>query len=84
MPHHTIQHHTTLHHTTHTRNNRPPHSAIKLSLQGVLTLPNGDYFDGTFDGKWGDGISMTGKFYKCFNQHPRGLQIEEIELSQQK
>jgi len=41
-----------------------------LSGKGVLTLPNGDFIDGTFYGKWGDqmGIKVNGIFSKYLNQ----------------
>ncbi|XP_020613011.1 alsin-like [Orbicella faveolata] len=35
-----------------------------LSGKGVLTMPNGDYIDGTFTGQWGNGIRINGTFHK--------------------
>ncbi|EDV21153.1 uncharacterized protein TRIADDRAFT_60444 [Trichoplax adhaerens] len=35
-----------------------------LSGKGVLTLPNGDYIEGSFNGKWGNSIKINGSFYK--------------------
>jgi len=32
--------------------------------QGTLTLPCGDTIDGTFNGQWGDGIKISGTFFK--------------------
>ncbi|RDD45065.1 Alsin [Trichoplax sp. H2] len=35
-----------------------------LSGKGVLTLPNGNYIEGSFNGKWGNSIKINGSFYK--------------------
>lgn len=35
-----------------------------LFIQGVLTMPNGDYIEGTFTGQWGEGIRINGTFHK--------------------
>lgn len=39
------------------------HIAVPIS-QGVLTMPNGDYFEGSFTGEWGSGLKVTGSFFK--------------------
>lgn len=38
-----------------------------LSGKGILTLPNGDYIDGTFYGNWGESIKVNGVFSKFIN-----------------
>ncbi len=38
--------------------------ACYLFLQGVLTMPNGDYIEGSFSGVWGTGLKMSGSYYK--------------------
>ncbi|XP_068688097.1 alsin-like isoform X2 [Montipora foliosa] len=35
-----------------------------LSGKGTLTLPNGDFIEGTFAGLWGEGIRVNGTFHK--------------------
>jgi len=35
-----------------------------LFLQGMLTMPNGDYIEGSFSGVWGTGLKMSGSYYK--------------------
>ncbi|XP_019379058.1 PREDICTED: alsin [Gavialis gangeticus] len=35
-----------------------------LSGKGTLTLPNGDYIEGLFNGEWGSGIKITGTYFK--------------------
>ncbi|XP_052414804.1 alsin-like isoform X1 [Carassius gibelio] len=35
-----------------------------LNGKGVLTMPNGDYIEGSFSGVWGTGIKMSGSYYK--------------------
>uniref|UniRef100_A0A8D0KN05 Alsin Rho guanine nucleotide exchange factor ALS2 n=1 Tax=Salvator merianae TaxID=96440 RepID=A0A8D0KN05_SALMN len=35
-----------------------------LNGKGTLTLPNGDTIEGTFSGKWGSGIKITGTYFK--------------------
>ncbi|XP_035248403.1 alsin isoform X3 [Anguilla anguilla] len=35
-----------------------------LSGKGTLTMPNGDYFEGTFSGVWGTGLKVSGSYYK--------------------
>ncbi|XP_036395976.1 alsin isoform X2 [Megalops cyprinoides] len=35
-----------------------------LSGKGTLTMPNGDYFEGTFNGVWGTGLKVSGSYYK--------------------
>ena len=37
-------------------------------MKGVLTMPNGDYIEGSFSGLWGDGIRITGTFFKSESQ----------------
>ena len=37
---------------------------VIVVYQGVLTMPNGDFIDGTFTGHWGDGIRVNGVFHK--------------------
>ncbi|KTF72437.1 hypothetical protein cypCar_00041451 [Cyprinus carpio] len=33
-------------------------------MMGVLTMPNGDYIEGSFNGVWGTGLKMSGSYYK--------------------
>lgn len=33
-------------------------------MQGVLSIPNGDSFDGIFVGEWGSELKVTGTFTK--------------------
>lgn len=33
-------------------------------MQGVLSIPNGDSFDGNFVGKWGSELKVNGTFTK--------------------
>ncbi|XP_051986364.1 alsin [Xyrauchen texanus] len=35
-----------------------------LSGKGVLTMPNGDYIEGSFSGVWGTGLKISGSYYK--------------------
>uniref|UniRef100_A0AAX7SWR2 VPS9 domain-containing protein n=1 Tax=Astatotilapia calliptera TaxID=8154 RepID=A0AAX7SWR2_ASTCA len=35
-----------------------------LSGKGVLTMPNGDYLEGSFNGEWGSGLKVTGSYFK--------------------
>lgn len=35
-----------------------------LNGKGILTLPNGDTIEGTFNGEWGSGIKITGTYFK--------------------
>uniref|UniRef100_A0A671KDB0 Alsin-like n=1 Tax=Sinocyclocheilus anshuiensis TaxID=1608454 RepID=A0A671KDB0_9TELE len=35
-----------------------------LNGKGVLTMPNGDYIEGSFSGVWGTGLKMSGSYYK--------------------
>nr|XP_054750353.1 alsin-like isoform X1 [Lytechinus pictus] len=35
-----------------------------LNGKGILTLPNGDVLEGTFNGIWGDGVKINGTFSK--------------------
>ncbi|XP_043097175.1 alsin isoform X2 [Puntigrus tetrazona] len=35
-----------------------------LNGKGVLTMPNGDYIEGSFSGIWGTGLKMSGSYYK--------------------
>ncbi|XP_056606356.1 alsin [Triplophysa dalaica] len=35
-----------------------------LSGKGVLTMPHGDYIEGSFSGVWGTGLKMSGSYYK--------------------
>lgn len=32
--------------------------------QGVLTMANGDYLEGSFSGEWGSGLKVTGSYFK--------------------
>lgn len=32
--------------------------------QGVLTMANGDYLEGSFGGEWGSGLKVTGSYFK--------------------
>ena len=38
--------------------------------QGTLTLPNGDFIEGTFTGQWGEGIRVNGTFHKTETTGP--------------
>ncbi|XP_066518797.1 alsin isoform X2 [Hoplias malabaricus] len=35
-----------------------------LNGKGTLTMPNGDYIEGTFGGVWGTGLKISGSYYK--------------------
>ncbi|XP_015214850.2 alsin isoform X1 [Lepisosteus oculatus] len=35
-----------------------------LNGKGTLTMPNGDYFEGTFSGEWGSGLKVVGTYFK--------------------
>ncbi|XP_068924910.1 alsin isoform X1 [Petaurus breviceps papuanus] len=35
-----------------------------LNGKGTLTMPNGDYIEGLFNGEWGSGIKITGTYFK--------------------
>lgn len=39
-------------------------------FQGTLTLPNGDFIEGTFTGQWGEGIRVNGTFHKTETTGP--------------
>lgn len=32
--------------------------------QGVLTMANSDYLEGSFSGEWGSGLKVTGSYFK--------------------
>ncbi|MEQ2164877.1 hypothetical protein GOODEAATRI_011231 [Goodea atripinnis] len=32
--------------------------------KGILTMPNGDYLEGSFSGEWGAGLKVTGSYFK--------------------
>ena len=32
--------------------------------QGVLTMANGDYLEGSFSGEWGSGLKVAGSYHK--------------------
>lgn len=34
------------------------------SPQGTLTMPNGDYIEGSFSGVWGTSLKISGSYYK--------------------
>eukprot|EP00794_Sanderia_malayensis_P017360 gene17360-19095_t len=55
---------------------------MQLSGKGVLTMPNGDYFDGQFYGNWGEGIKINGTFNKFANLDPAMTAVGEIAASQ--
>jgi len=38
-------------------------------MQGTLTLPNGDYIEGQFNGSFSDGIKVNGMFRKATLDH---------------
>ncbi|KAJ8349897.1 hypothetical protein SKAU_G00250270 [Synaphobranchus kaupii] len=44
----------------------PPGGAahVVFCSQGTLTMPNGDCFEGTFNGVWGTGLKVSGTYYK--------------------
>ncbi|KAM6958516.1 alsin isoform 1-T1 [Tautogolabrus adspersus] len=35
-----------------------------LNGKGVLTMPNGDYLEGSFNGEWGSGLKVSGSYFK--------------------
>ncbi|KAI4831598.1 hypothetical protein KUCAC02_001134 [Chaenocephalus aceratus] len=35
-----------------------------LNGKGVLTMPNADYLEGSFNGEWGSGLKVTGSYFK--------------------
>ncbi|XP_030636935.1 alsin [Chanos chanos] len=35
-----------------------------LNGKGTLTMPNGDYIEGSFSGVWGTGLKISGSYYK--------------------
>ncbi|CAJ1087719.1 alsin isoform X2 [Xyrichtys novacula] len=35
-----------------------------LNGKGVLTMPNGDYLEGSFSGEWGSGLKVSGSYFK--------------------
>ncbi|XP_066543467.1 alsin isoform X2 [Amia ocellicauda] len=35
-----------------------------LNGKGTLTMPNADYFEGTFNGEWGTGLKVAGTYFK--------------------
>lgn len=42
-------------------------AGVQLSVvlpQGVLTMANGDYLEGSFTGEWGSGLKVTGSYFK--------------------
>ena len=44
--------------------------AFLFVCQGTLTLPNGDFIEGTFTGQWGEGIRVNGTFHKTETTGP--------------
>jgi len=48
-----------------------------LSGKGVLTLPNGDFIDGSFYGNWGESIKVNGVFSKFTNQRNASITISD-------
>ncbi|XP_065655109.1 alsin isoform X2 [Hydra vulgaris] len=52
-----------------------------LNGKGVLTLPNGDFIDGTFFGNWGESIKVNGTFSKFSNPlKPSGIDAGRTNL----
>lgn len=43
--------------------------ACYVIMQGVLTLPNGDYIEGQFSGSFSDGIKVNGMFRRASVDH---------------
>lgn len=41
-----------------------------LLQQGTLTMPNGDYVEGTFSGLWGDEVKLSGNYNKFAEEGP--------------
>ncbi|XP_071823129.1 alsin-like isoform X4 [Apostichopus japonicus] len=41
-----------------------------LNGKGTLTMPNGDYVEGNFNGLWGDEVKLTGNFNKFAEEGP--------------
>jgi len=44
-------------------------ACYNVIVQGVLTLPNGDYIEGQFSGSFSDGIKVNGMFRKAAVDH---------------
>ena len=40
-------------------------TAFIFIIQGTLTLPNGDFIEGTFNGSFTEGIKTNGTFFKA-------------------
>ena len=40
-----------------------------------MTLPSGDFMEGTFNGLWGDGVKVNGMFSKGNQEEERNLYI---------
>lgn len=38
--------------------------SLSVFVKGVLTMPNGDYIEGSFSGVWGTGLKMSGSYFK--------------------
>ncbi|XP_067892403.1 alsin [Heterodontus francisci] len=60
-------------------------SALPQPEEGVLTMPNGDYFEGTFSGEWGAGIKVAGTYFKpnlyeCNREKPHVLQLGKLAV----
>jgi hypothetical protein len=40
------------------------HEPFVVLKQGVLTMPNGDRIEGTFQGQWNEGLKINGMYIK--------------------
>ncbi len=45
-----------------------------------MTLPSGDYIEGTFNGLWGDWVKINGTFTKGDQEEERNLYIRYVHV----
>eukprot|EP00111_Clytia_hemisphaerica_P024307 TCONS_00071687-protein len=51
-----------------------------LNGKGILTMPNGDFIDGSFYGTWGENIKVNGTFSKFSNPRTTGIPHSASDL----
>nr|XP_033800782.1 alsin isoform X2 [Geotrypetes seraphini] len=56
-----------------------------LNGKGTLTMPNGDYIEGLFNGEWGSGLKVTGTYckpslYGSDKEQPRALKLGNLAV----
>ncbi|XP_071943123.1 alsin-like isoform X2 [Antedon mediterranea] len=56
-------------------------SGPTLNGKGTLTLPNGDYINGSFTGLWGDGVKVNGVFSKAAEEYDVSRKLGQFTIN---